>query len=157
MLLFGAIMIIDLRELKRTGKEESDFFFEYCPESQLADIPGVQIHNPVSIIGTVTLTGQHSAFVEGEVNFTLTGECTRCLTQTSNKYSALFAEQVEKDNLEGYSLINDRIDLTKMVDDAILTNLPVSFLCREDCKGLCPTCGVNLNDQQCKCNNKEGS
>ena len=153
-LWFGADMIIDIRELKRTGKEERDFFFEYCPESQLADIPNVEIHLPVSVFGTVTLTGQHSAFIEGEITFTLEGECTRCLTKTSNKYSAEFAEQVQQNNDQGYSLVNDRIDLSKIVDDAILTSLPVNFLCREDCKGLCFNCGANLNESDCKCNNK---
>ena len=147
-------MIIDLRELKRTGKEESDFFFEYSPEYELADIPNVKTINPVSVIGTVTLTGQHSAFVEGEITFTLEGECTRCLKQTSNKYVAEFAEQLEKDNDEGYPLVNDKIDLTKIVEDAILINLPVNFLCKEDCKGICFNCGANLNEQECKCNNK---
>ena len=145
-------MIIDLRELKRTGKEECDFFFEYCPEYELADIPNVQTIHPVAVYGTVTLTGQHSAFVEGEAHFTLNGECTRCLSQASNKYVAQFAESVEQGNNEGYSLVNDKIDLTKIVDDAILVNMPVNFLCSEDCKGICFSCGANLNVEQCKCN-----
>ena len=149
----GADMIIDLRELKRTGKEESDFFFEYSPEYELADIPNVKMLNPVSVIGTVTLTGQHSAYVEGEITFTLEGECTRCLTQTSKKYSAFFAEQIEQGSEDGYPLINDKIDLSKIVEDAILINMPVNLLCKEDCKGICFNCGVNLNDGDCKCNN----
>jgi uncharacterized protein len=145
-------MIIDLRELKRTGKEESDFFFEYTPEYKLADIPNVEMLNPVSVCGTVTLTGQHSAYVEGEIVFTLEGECTRCLSPASKKYSAFFAESIQQGDLEGYPLVNDKIDLTKIVDDAILMALPVNFLCKEDCLGLCQGCGVNLNNEQCKCN-----
>ena len=145
-------MIIDLRELKRTGKDECDFFFEYCPEYELADIPNVQTIHPVAVYGTVTLTGQHSAFVEGQAQFTLQGDCTRCLAQASNKYVAQFAESVEQGNNEGYPLVNDKIDLTKIVDDAILVNMPVNFLCSEDCKGICFNCGANLNVEQCKCN-----
>ena len=145
-------MIIDLRELKRTGKEESDFFFEYTPEYELADIPNVKMLNPVSVCGTVTLTGQYSAYVEGEIVFTLEGECTRCLSPASKKYSAFFAESIQQGDLEGYPLVNDKIDLTKIVDDAILMAMPVNFLCKEDCLGLCQGCGVNLNNEQCKCN-----
>ena len=145
-------MIIDLRELKRTGKEECDFFFEYCPEYELADIPNVKTIHPVGVCGTVTLTGQHSAFIEGQATFILEGECTRCLQQTSNKYVAEFAEQVEQNSDEGYPLVNDKIDLTKIVDDAMLINMPVNFLCKEDCKGMCFNCGANLNVEECKCN-----
>lgn len=152
--MVGDAMIIDLRELKRTGKEESEFFFEYCPEYELADIPNIKTHLPVSVYGTVFLTGQHSAYVEGEVAFTLSGECTRCLKQTEKKYIATFAEQLEQNNGEGYSLVNDKIYLSKIVDDAILMNMPISFLCKEDCKGICFNCGANLNDEKCKCNNQ---
>lgn len=144
-------MIIDLRELKRTGKDESDFFFEYSPEYELANIPNVEILKPVSIFGTVTLTGQHSAFLEGEVVFTLQGECTRCLTKTSKKHSAFFAEDIQQNGEGGYPLVNDKIDLSKIVDDAIMMAMPINFLCKEDCKGMCFNCGANLNVEECKC------
>ena len=75
------------------------------------------------------------------------------LKQTSKKYSAFFAEQLEQGSDEGYPLVNDKIDLSKIVEDAILINMPVSFLCKEDCKGMCFNCGANLNDEKCKCNN----
>ena len=55
---------------------------------------------------------------------------------------------------DGYPVVNGKIDLSKIADDLIILNTPVAFLCREDCKGLCPTCGANLNDGECKCNNK---
>lgn len=145
-------MIIDLRELKRTGKEECDFFFEYYPEYELANIPNVKLLNPVSVYGTVTLTGQHSAYIEGDAVFTLEGECTRCLLLATKKYSAVFAEEISQDDEEGYPLVNDKIDLSKIVDDAIMMAMPINFLCKEDCKGMCFNCGVNLNVQDCKCN-----
>ena len=62
-----------------------------------------------------------------------------------------FNEAVEENNPDGYSLTNDTVDLTKIVDDAIAINAPVNFLCDEDCKGICVGCGVNLNDGDCKC------
>ena len=145
-------MFLDLREIRRSGKDQQDFFFQYSFEDNLVDIPSVQMRNPIDVKGSITLTGLHSAYVEGEVIFTLFGDCCRCLKQTESTYSANFAEQVQANNQDGYSLVNDKVDLTKIVEDAILTNLPITLLCNEDCKGLCPTCGVNLNDEQCKCN-----
>ncbi|MFA6816217.1 MAG: DUF177 domain-containing protein [Lentisphaeria bacterium] len=46
------------------------------------------------------------------------------------------------------------LDLTADIREDILLNLPQHFLCREDCKGLCPFCGINLNTSTCNCNNK---
>ena len=147
-------MILDLRKLKRSGLDKSDFFFCYEPQENLIDLPQAKIVMPIKINGTVSLTGNKSAFVEGEVNFSIEGECTRCLENTVKEYVFSFAEGVEENNLDGYSVKNDTIDLTKIVDDLIMMNSPLTFLCSEDCKGICFNCGENLNKGQCKCKNK---
>ena len=144
-------MILDLKKLKRSGKDQSDFFFEYQPEGDLIDIPSAKIDGVVKVNGTVTLTGEHSCYVDGEVVFTISGECTRCLKETSNEYFVEFKEALEENNPDGYSVKNDTVDLSLIVDDYIAMNIPVSFLCSEDCKGLCAGCGTNLNDGECKC------
>ncbi len=145
-------MLLDLRKLKRTGKDSQDFYFEYTPDYDLAeDLPSCEIDLPIKITGKISLTGEHSAFVEGEISFSITGECTRCLSQATNYYSAEFGEEVTEDEIEGYSLVNDTVDLTKIVNDAVLMNIPLTFLCKEDCKGLCFKCGTNLNEAECKC------
>ena len=43
------------------------------------------------------------------------------------------------------------IDLTDAIRDALTLELPLRVLCKEDCKGLCPKCGVNLNTGSCSC------
>lgn len=148
-------MFIDLRTLKKSGKDQLDFFFEYTPDSDLCDIPNAKLNLPVTVCGTVSLTGEHSAYVEGEIKFSISGECTRCLRPATNSYTIEFKEQVEKDNEYGYSLLNDKINLAEIVDETIVLNLPVNFLCDENCKGICSGCGVNLNDEKCKCKNKQ--
>jgi len=147
-------MILDLKKLKRSGKDSNDFFFEYSPETELIDLPNAKIVLPIKINGTVTLTGEHSAYIEGEAVFTVSGECTRCLKDTEKDYAIDFQEEVDKDNPDGYPVVNDTVDLRKIVDDIVMINSPVSFLCKEDCLGLCVGCGVNLNDDECKCKNK---
>ena len=62
-------MKLDLRKLKRSGKDQSDFFFEYVPEGELIEIPQAKLVEPVKVNGSVSLTGEHSCFVEGEVVF----------------------------------------------------------------------------------------
>ncbi len=146
-------MEIDLRNLKKKGKTEEDFFFLYSPEKILSDIPNTEIITPVKVLGKVYLLKDRKAYVEGEVNFTVKGECTRCLEQTAKDFVAVFNENVEPNNQEGYSTYNDVILLSKIVDDAIVLNLPVSFVCADECKGLCPNCGANLNNGECNCKN----
>ncbi len=143
-------MFLDLKELKRKGVSSQDFFFEYTPTEELVNIPETVIVSPVKISGTVTLTDEHSAFVDGEVNFVLSGECTRCLTKTERAYLFGFEENCGIEDY-GYPVVNDKIDLEKIVNDTIIMNIPITFLCKEDCKGICSECGVNLNNEQCKC------
>ena len=145
-------MILELKKLKRTGKDSSNFFFEYSPETELLDLPNADIVLPISVNGTVTITGEHSAYLEGEVVFSVKGECTRCLKDTEKEFALNFQEGVESNNPDGYPVKNDTVDLRPIVDDLIAINSPVTFLCSEDCKGICTGCGVNLNDDKCKCN-----
>jgi uncharacterized protein len=49
----------------------------------------------------------------------------------------------------------DAVDLDELVREQILLALPSRHLCREDCKGLCQTCGANLNENQCSCEQGE--
>ena len=149
----GDAMILDLKKIKRSGKDQEDFFFEYTPDKEIIDIPNVLFDGAVKIDGTVTLTGEHSALIDAEVTFALSGECTRCLSETRKEYVVELRESVDKDDADGYPLKNDTVDLSKMVDDVVVMNLPVSFLCKEDCRGLCPSCGTNLNDGSCQCKN----
>lgn len=46
---------------------------------------------------------------------------------------------------------DDTIDLTGALQSALIMETPYVVLCREDCKGLCPTCGANLNEGDCGC------
>ena len=105
----------------------------------------------IKINGTAYITGRHSAYIEGEISYSISGKCTRCLSKTTKDFVVDFSEELDMNNLEGYKIKNDIIDLTKIVNDRIIMNEPVNFLCREDCKGICVNCGVNLNEESCKC------
>lgn len=150
-LLSWCIMIIDLKKIKRSGKDSSEFFFEYSPEAELIDLPNADIVLPIKVFGTVTLTGEHSAVAYGQVDFSIKGECTRCLEDTVKPMLLDFDENFDQEDPNGYPVKNDTVDLSKVVDDLIMINSPMNFLCDEDCKGICVGCGSNLNKQECKC------
>ena len=144
-------MKIDLKQLRTNGKIESSFCFEYSPESLTIDLPDSLIALPIMVTGRVTLTDKHSAYIEGEIAYSVEGACTRCLEPTKKQYVVEFSQHVEPNNLEGYSVVNDNVDLSKIVDDEIILNTPIEFLCDENCKGICLGCKVNLNKDACKC------
>lgn len=56
-----------------------------------------------------------------------------------------------EDEEEPYSLAGDRLELAEMLREQIILATPMQPLCREDCRGLCPTCGQDLNERRCDC------
>ena len=57
----------------------------------------------------------------------------------------------EPDDDEAYPIVDDHLDLRLLVRDAVVLNLPLAPLCRDDCRGLCPTCGIDRNQEQYQC------
>jgi len=104
--------------------------------------------------------------VKGDVTFALTLECSRCLTEFRKEFNekldiffipgASEAKEKELSADEAKTLFygSKGIDLFPAIRDTILLSVPMKPLCREDCKGLCPQCGKNLNDGPCGCTNK---
>jgi uncharacterized protein len=80
-------------------------------------------------------------------------ECRRCLTTVRSEVTAQFRELFEVEAREGetYPLRGERIDLAPLAQEALLLELPLAPLCREACRGLCPTCGADLNHGACSC------
>lgn len=146
-------MIIDIKKLKQSGKEECSFHFETEMEGDIITLPDAKFHSPVSITGTLTISGK-SAFVIGEIEYKLDALCSRCLKETLYESVVDFDEEFTEDKTveDAYIYSRGLVDLTEMVREKIILSMPVSVLCKEDCKGICPTCGANLNETNCNCN-----
>lgn len=91
--------------------------------------------------------------VSGTLSAPITGECSRCLTPFTEHIEVdlteLFAypdslTEATTDEDEVGRVVNDFVDLRQPIVDAVGLELPFSPLCRTDCPGLCPTCGVAL-------------
>ena len=89
--------------------------------------------------------------VTGTANVSLRGECVRCLVPISGElevdvqelfaYAESDASEDEASRIEG-----EFIDLEPVLRDQVVLDLPFQPVCRDDCAGLCPSCGANLND-----------
>ena len=102
--------------------------------------------------------------VSGMVRAHAEGECDRCLEPASFEVAGeiqeyyLFAEPDDPDAYEDdfEVLGQDRvIDLADSIHDAVVMDTPFVVLCQSDCKGLCPTCGANLNLGDCGCSSHQ--
>ncbi|OLL76608.1 hypothetical protein Ae168Ps1_5023 [Pseudonocardia sp. Ae168_Ps1] len=94
-------------------------------------------------------------YVSGTAAARLEGECSRCLDPIGDdvavRIGELFAypdsvteETTDADEIP--RLVDDRIDITQTVRDAVVTDLPMAPLCRPDCPGLCDVCGERWAD-----------
>lgn len=94
-------------------------------------------------------------FAKGEITTTLSRLCDRCGEGYTRTYVLSFEETFtrnhEDDDSDNYSFENEEIDFERMVQDCIVLQTPTASLCSDDCRGLCPICGVNLNSAQCNC------
>jgi uncharacterized protein len=106
----------------------------------------------VSVEADLT-AAQDTIVVTATVRAPWAGDCRRCLAQATGQIEASTREVYEPDTdeEETYRLQGDRIDLEPLARDAVLLGLPPAPLCHEGCRGLCPTCGANLNEGPCGC------
>lgn len=146
-------LIIDVREILSEVGSRRDLAFDEPIEDLEVDLARVRSENPVSF-DLVIERIEGGVLVRGSMQGRYVTSCRRCLTETGHDFS-LEATEVyrppsdEWDNR--YVVTDERIDLDPLVRDNVLTELPQYPLCRPDCKGLCPTCGVNLNTDDCDC------
>lgn len=94
--------------------------------------------------------------VSASAQFTLELFCDRCASPMQPTYDlpvehVLVRELNDESNDELICLESSQFDLDALVSDDIFLSLPTKFLCRENCRGLCPACGQNLNDGPCSC------
>jgi uncharacterized protein len=93
--------------------------------------------------------------VSGEISAVTKGMCSRCLEDISSRMTVDFQELYEYPNEETSSseddellqLEGDFLDLEPVVRDALVLALPLAPLCDDDCLGLCPECGIDLNQE----------
>lgn len=121
-----------------------------------------RLEGPVSWSVDVTNTGE-ALLVMGAARATAATDCARCLDEVSydlsgdiEGYFVIDGEEGEApEDLEGdeFSLLPEShvIDLVPLIEQALLLELPLVPLCADDCKGLCPRCGANLNEGPCSC------
>jgi uncharacterized protein len=96
--------------------------------------------------------------IEGTVHAEAEGDCDACLEHVIMSIDVEVGERLDPDIDrandpfgEGNVLVDGRLDVADLVRQVVLTVLPMGLRCSDECKGLCGTCGANLNAGLCPC------
>jgi uncharacterized protein len=89
--------------------------------------------------------------VDGRLQSRWVAECRRCLAEASKPIDLAVKELFQPEPIaeDAYAFEGAQLDLEPMIRDLLLLELPLAPLCRDECAGLCPVCGVNRNDLDC--------
>lgn len=108
----------------------------------------------VSLEGEMVGAGD-SVRVSVSVEADVETRCSLCLEPVtlhlSAEIDALFAREPDPDDPDQYPLDGYKIETNDLAREALLLEMPLRILCKEDCKGICPSCGTNLNKAPCTC------
>ena len=151
-------MLVDLSRLFDNEGERQAF----AGELDLRDVKrwGEQLFSkPVKIDG-VAENRCGIVSVSYSADFVLDTVCDRCLAPVSRPEHMNFSHIVvlslnREDNDEFIVIPDGRLDLAELATADILLELPTSIVCGENCKGLCPVCGADLNKGECGCSRKQ--
>ncbi len=149
-------MIIDVSQIVGKPGRSIDFSKDMTIENTVCYPDVVDFLKPVKIEGKITNTeGILGMNAKGTTRVTM--QCSRCLSPVEVDVEFYLNENfkatgdISEEDFIGFS--GDEIDITEIVMDAVHIATPMKVVCDDDCKGLCPSCGKNLNEGDCGCDN----
>lgn len=150
-------MVIDLLPLSGGDTKSVDFSFSTSTDAEgAADyLSGLDISGTgnIDVSGRVYDTAG-CLMLEMEIKVSFGTHCSRCYNATETEFStSVSCNVVTEDDIEdGSSILSDGryVTLDDTVYSEVLMNFPHRVLCREDCRGLCPVCGKDLNEGDCE-------
>ena len=146
-------MLMDVSlALKNPGQS---FPFEKTAEVE----PMIVLDDPVRfslVLLKGTMTGARDAVqIRGTLSADVESRCANCLepveTHVEAAVDVTFVRAAETEDEDAYPFEGYQIDIQPMIEEALVLELPMRFLCSETCKGICPVCGTNRNIAPCTC------
>ncbi len=152
-------MHINISDLKIVGS-----FLEVPVWINPEAFPDLPLLEPIR--GKIMLLFRGDKFVvKAQLDVAVELECRRCLSRFPHNLELNFLEyyeqgipqlregevELQEEELNTFFFEGEVIDLTNSIRENILISLPWNPLCSESCRGLCPSCGANLNFVHCQC------
>ena len=140
----------------------------YAPGELVLDDERVSLAVPPKVSGQITRT-ERKVVVEGQLNAVVSVECDRCLKPmelpidtkfkveyvTPATYNASDVAELGEDDLALSVFDGELINIDEIISEQVLLAVPSQAVCDENCKGLCPICGTDLNVASCTCRETE--
>ena len=149
-------MLLDMTPVL-SGDQAEIVFDDLLPASDGEDFSkdDVRLTGPVQISGKVINRAGYMV-LHLTAEFPYETHCARCFSPVSGVFRIETEKNVAAETPEGdgddYLIVTDgKLDTTEPVLEEIALSFPSRILCREDCKGLCPKCGKDLNEGACGC------
>jgi uncharacterized protein len=156
-------------EVENLKEKAEPFSHSYAPGEVELEDEGARLVSAAEVVGSASRKGEEVR-LRGKIVTEVELLCDRCAapvrTPLEIEFDARFipqtvaasdGENVEllADDLGLAAYEGDSVDVDELVREQILLALPLRNLCREDCKGLCPKCGADLNAGACSCEQGE--
>lgn len=106
------------------------------------------VFSPIIVNGTISLS-DNIFLIDLVAEYSFNTLCDRCLTSINGNEKIKIKDKLFRDDLFG--IFESCLDLEEFVKNSIISEIPAKILCSENCKGLCPECGNNLNETSCNC------
>ena len=146
-------MRVDLRNVIVNPSVRLPFRIEL--ETEGLDFPSVKGYRKPPEADVEVFSEAGILRLQGTITADLLCVCDRCGQEFESvkvtEVDAVIAEEESEDNPELFVLEGTEIDLQELLSTCLILDMETKFLCREDCKGLCPRCGRNLNLGPCGC------
>lgn len=154
-------MRLDLTKV-RSAREHYEQVYQ--ADAFSSDQESFQVVGPVTLAFDI-LKDKDQFHLVGGVTARLELPCSRCLEPFTTPVDASFdlryqphaantgeaEREIEEDDLSTAFFENDEIDLGQLMREQFYLALPMKPLCQDECRGLCPVCGTNLNRGACDC------
>lgn len=158
------MLTIDLVRLDREKTVEVDAAIP--PDDPLWEGTGLDLVVPLEVEATASLAGSGEIVVRGRVRGRLRQECRRCLAEVTTAVDEeLTLVFTPRDELAGSGEDDPElrviepsaaeIELGEAIREELILEIDPYVVCDTACKGLCPRCGVNLNEEECDCTLEE--
>ena len=152
-------MIIQLSDfnLSRNRKKEINVTYDLKP--LYFDGEKIEAVEALTVVGNITSIGDVLT-LRASIKTKLDLKCSRCLEAfiypIDIEIEERFTNNNELQNDEEIIFVDGNIlDITEIVENVIISTLPIKRLCTDNCRGLCYQCGKNLNEGSCNCNTND--
>ncbi len=145
-------MLLDIKPVRGTPGASLPFSFE-LDLSGLAFFGETPLCDPVHVEGEVYNRAGMLGLRE-RIDYVVSTRCARCakpvtVQKTVEVDRPLADERQDEENDDILLIENDTIDPSEAAEEAVVFDIDIVYLCRPDCKGLCPVCGADRNETDC--------